>query len=418
MCPPCSLGTIHPMRGRSILRNCLIILAGVIVVLVLIFAITWPRVIRPLWSAQFHLSDLAWPTKFRRLQPYGTDKLLDLGYWDQTVLYDLKGNVLWSAASEIGDDNDAGTAVAANGSLYVVTKQDRLYAFDPLQHRRWTFPVNGIEAGRCRPAVGADGTVYVTAPEDQLYALSADGELFWREEINGLAARRLLSVGPDGTIYAQTYDHQLLAIAPDGREKWRSAPQAKWGGQPLFSQGHIIVVYRKLGLVIAYNTDGTVAWTYTSTMEFDIADAEIGPDGTIYVNAVAELQPGATSENSNESPAVPFIPQLLALDPAGQLKWSVPFNRFFFDGTYAVLPDNRVCIVDLGPGNILQAFRLMLSLVSKRHGVSRLSVIDTSGKIKHLGWVPMTMPVVPPVALPDGKLLLLGEDNVMHCYQP
>ncbi len=405
------------MNGRLVLRSCLAASALVVFIALLMLVIAWPRMLKPVWKTTFILKDQSWPTKFKRLQPYGVDKLLDVGLMDQTVLYDYKGQELWTAANQIGGQSIIGTAVAADGSIYVVTKAGEVHAFDPQQQPRWDFPVTGTDDDSYRLVVGADGTVYVTAAEEMLYAISAAGELLWREDIAGLRATHMLAIGPDGTIYSQSTDNELLAIAPGGQLKWRGEPQRTRGKPTLFSQEHIIVVYRTAGRVIAYNSDGTVAWTYSAKMKFDIADSTTGADGTIYVHGVDDLNPSPTTNNNQQAAPAFFIPRLLALNPAGQLKWSVPFNCIV-GGDFTVLPDNRVCIVDPGPNSVFFALPNLVSIMSSKQGLNRLSVIDTKGKIRHLGWIPELMLAVPPVVLPDGKLLLLSPDQVMYCYQP
>jgi outer membrane protein assembly factor BamB len=244
-----------------------------------------------------------------------------------------------------------------------------------------------------------------------IYALSADGAQLWRRDIDDLYGRRVPAINPDGTIYVGTLNYELMAIAPDGQVKWRSAPEGTRGGLPLFSEGHIIIIHSEDGRVIAYNTDGITDWVYTTTMKYGLHSTVVGPDGTIYIVAIDDLDP---------NPASIFVPKLLAVDPAGKLKWSASIDGF---SSFCVLPDNRVCVIDpfdadRDAGGIVNIFGYYKYVQFTHHGLSKLSLIDANGNAKRIGMVPVMLTRAPPEALPDGKLLLLGEDGVMHCYQP
>ncbi|MEW6659475.1 MAG: PQQ-binding-like beta-propeller repeat protein [Thermodesulfobacteriota bacterium] len=64
------------------------------------------------------------------------------------------------------------------------------------------------------PAVGADGTIYVGSEDEHLYALNPDGSLKWACNLGGFRNFIISSpaVGPDGTIYFGAYDHKLYAV--------------------------------------------------------------------------------------------------------------------------------------------------------------------------------------------------------------
>ncbi len=60
---------------------------------------------------------------------------------------------------------------------------------------------------------------------------------------------------------------------------------------------------------------------------------------------------------------------------------------------------------------------LSASYIVKRHGLSRCRILDAGGNIVRRGWLPMMYMTAPPVALPDGTVLLLGESGTLYCYQ-
>ena len=70
------------------------------------------------------------------------------------------------------------------------------------------------------PAIGADGTVYVGSWDDYLYAINPDGSLKWRYQ-TGNEVHSSPAIGTDGTIYVGSWDYYLYAINPEGSLRWR-----------------------------------------------------------------------------------------------------------------------------------------------------------------------------------------------------
>jgi eukaryotic-like serine/threonine-protein kinase len=63
------------------------------------------------------------------------------------------------------------------------------------------------------PAIGADGTVYVGSDDNKLYAINPDGSLKWTY-ITGDYVRSSPAIGANGTVYVGSYDGKLYAIGP------------------------------------------------------------------------------------------------------------------------------------------------------------------------------------------------------------
>ena len=82
---------------------------------------------------------------------------------------------------------------------------------------KWAFKTGG--AVFSTPAIGSDGTIYVGSYDDNLYAINPDGSKKWAFK----TADRVSSspaIGTDGTIYVGSWDENLYAINPDGSKKW------------------------------------------------------------------------------------------------------------------------------------------------------------------------------------------------------
>ena len=83
--------------------------------------------------------------------------------------------------------------------------------------KKWVFKTG--DSVYSSPAIGSDGTIYVGSEDDNLYAINPDGSKKWafrtRDDVDSSPA-----IGSDGTIYVGSYDNNLYAINPDGSKKW------------------------------------------------------------------------------------------------------------------------------------------------------------------------------------------------------
>lgn len=73
----------------------------------------------------------------------------------------------WSLA--IGATNYSSPTLSSNGTIYVGSGDNRLYAVNPNGTTRWSFATQG--AVQTAPAIGDDGTVYVVSGDGNLYAI-------------------------------------------------------------------------------------------------------------------------------------------------------------------------------------------------------------------------------------------------------
>jgi PQQ-like domain len=74
---------------------------------------------------------------------------------------------------------------------------------------RWSF-TTGRRVGSS-PTVGADGTIYVGSNDDSLYAINPDGTQRWRYTTKS-DVRSSPAIGDDGVIYFGSYDKRLYAV--------------------------------------------------------------------------------------------------------------------------------------------------------------------------------------------------------------
>jgi len=74
--------------------------------------------------------------------------------------------------------------------------------------------------GISAPVLGPDGTIYVGSNDDYLYAIWPNGRLRWRYKTGG-DVPTAAAVALDGTVYVGSFDHYFYALNPDGSLKWR-----------------------------------------------------------------------------------------------------------------------------------------------------------------------------------------------------
>jgi len=122
-------------------------------------------------------------------------------------------------------------AVAADGTVYVGSRDEHFYAVNPdgtlrstyktgwpnagpfhkLIRRLPTWLTAGLDEITTAPVFSAEGTVYIGSNNNYLYALNADGTLKWKFETgDGIFSSPRIS--RDGTAYAGSWDGCLYAL--------------------------------------------------------------------------------------------------------------------------------------------------------------------------------------------------------------
>lgn len=79
------------------------------------------------------------------------------------------GTLKWSY--ETGDGVSSSPAIGMDGTVYVGSDDDRLYAIHPDGTKKWAFKLGGIPTS---PTIGRDGTIYVGCSDGNLYAINSD----------------------------------------------------------------------------------------------------------------------------------------------------------------------------------------------------------------------------------------------------
>lgn len=193
-------------------------------------------------------------------------------YNGEFVAFNTDGSVKWRV--DLGNRIQySSPAIAADGTIYIGMENDNmLLAIDPETGGiNWSFAVGGDI--RMTPAIGADGTVFVASSDGSLYAINPDGSQKWSAGYGSYTASAPAINEAANTVYitGKTDDntgHLLAFNMANGALLWDndSRPGAKMeqGGASIAEDGTLYAGGED-NMLVAYNTDGTVKWTYATT---------------------------------------------------------------------------------------------------------------------------------------------------------
>lgn len=151
------------------------------------------------------------------------------------------GKELWQFPQDnSGVGNIVGDLALANGTLYVGTADESVYAIRADNGQmKWRFKAgNKVWAG---VAFDQKGTVYAASLDHSIYALAeADGAKKWSFTTDGSIASAPLYA--DGTVYFGAGDDKLYALNSDtGAKRWEFGTGGWVWGSPFLSQGTIYI---------------------------------------------------------------------------------------------------------------------------------------------------------------------------------
>ena len=224
-------------------------------------------------------------------------------------------------------------ALAADGTVYIGDRLNRLTGINPDGSTRCSFTVGNDGDVNSSPAIAPDGTLYFAGSRMGIvHALTPDCTLKWRfTSVKGISYSSP-AVAPDGTIYIGDGGGFLHALNPDGTPQWSTqvGTSIKHASPAIAADGTIYVGSRT-GFT-AVNPDGTIQWNFVPTGGGGNirSTPAIANDGTIYV--------GSQGSPSGLGAA------LYALSPAGALQWSYPTGESF-NGSPAIGADGVIYAV-------------------------------------------------------------------------
>jgi outer membrane protein assembly factor BamB len=105
---------------------------------------------------------------------------------------------------------DSSPSIGSDGTIYVGSTDNNLYAFNPDGTLKWKFKTNNNIVSS--PAIGLDGIIYIGSDDTYIYAISSGGTLKWKYATRGNISNSSPAINSDGTIYIGSLDYSLYAF--------------------------------------------------------------------------------------------------------------------------------------------------------------------------------------------------------------
>ncbi|MBI4626541.1 MAG: PQQ-binding-like beta-propeller repeat protein [Verrucomicrobia bacterium] len=212
----------------------------------------------------------------------GRDGTLYVGSTDNSIYaYAPDGSPRWSYPTN-GIIDTCSPAIADDGTVYVGSNDGRFYAFTASGTLKWTRNFGLTAPVSNSPALAANGTIYVKPRDGFLYALNpANGAIVWRRDVHAPETYASPSVAPDGTIYQGSEDKNLYAINPDGTLKWTFAGENEIYAVPAIdAAGNIYFTVLNSGKLYCVSPAGTLRWTYAGASLGSSSSPALSADGS------------------------------------------------------------------------------------------------------------------------------------------
>jgi outer membrane protein assembly factor BamB len=198
----------------------------------------------------------------------------------------LTGDRTVAAPAENGGSVTGAAAIGADGTVYVASQDQSLYALNPKTGaKKWSFQTGGYIASG--PAIGTDGSLIFGSQTGIVYALNGKtGAQKWTFTTSS-EVYTTPAVGIDGTVYVGSSDKRLYALnGVTGKQNWSFQGEDKMGSPAVGADGTVYVSGGN-NLYAVDGTNGNLKWTAHCSGKVD--DPTIASDGTIYVGAGKEV---------------------------------------------------------------------------------------------------------------------------------
>jgi len=151
--------------------------------------------------------------------------------------------------------------IDTNGTIYVGSDDQKLYAVNPNGTKKWAF--NTGASITATAGIGSDGTVYIGTMSD-FEAINGNGKRKWVFK-TGYSIESAPAIGRDGTIYltSASANGSLHAIMPNGTQKWVSTMEggeAFFSSSPAIGEDGTIYVGCNSGNIYAITSHGRRKW--------------------------------------------------------------------------------------------------------------------------------------------------------------
>ncbi len=195
---------------------------------------------------------------------------------------------------------DASPVTAADGTIYISSTDNHLYAISPAGSLKWAFVAK--ESIFSTPALGSDGTIYFADQAGWYYAVNPDGTLKWERALqDGGFERRVMAapaVSANGQSFVGTWSDFLYSFGPDGDLLWKvflggegqmtAAPALDRAGNVYLAT--LDPASKSSIAVIKLDSGGRILWKFTESLGNDrnriVSSPAIDTEGSrLYVGA-------------------------------------------------------------------------------------------------------------------------------------
>jgi len=187
-----------------------------------------------------------------------SDGTIYVGSYDNNLyaLNPTTGIPLWT--SPLAGVVHSSAAIASNGKIYVGAGNN-LYAINPTNgNPYWSYDTGGLV--RSSPVIDSDGTIYIGSLNNNIYAINPDGSFKWSFTAGGQIWSSP-AIGGDGTIYVGSLDNKLYAINQNSTIKWSYATGSGIYSSPMVDNSGVVYVGSWDGSFYAINSNGTLKWS-------------------------------------------------------------------------------------------------------------------------------------------------------------
>lgn len=270
--------------------------SDIVQILVMLFVLLWTHI------GVAQLADSPWPTRCHDEKHTCQSQYMgpDIG----SLKWKFQGTYGFHSSPTIGLD----------GTIYIGSYDDYLYAINPDGSMKWKFKTNGDV--KSSAVIDIHGNIYFGSTDDYLYAVKNDGTLKWKYDTGDINSSP--SIGPDGTIYVSS-TKGLYALNADGTYKWSKYLLFNYydSSPTIDSNGTIYIGRYGNYNLYAINPDGSIKWEFYSGQS--PLYPSIGPDSTIYFSSGSYLY---------------------ALNFSGSLKWKLKAHDYRTIDTYPAIDSN------------------------------------------------------------------------------
>jgi outer membrane protein assembly factor BamB len=275
------------------------------------------------------------------------------------------GSVKWRQQTD-GYVNYYAPTIGVDGTVYVGTGGNGLYAYTKDGGYKWRFPTGGPLW--TSPAISSDGTVIFSSWDGRLYAITSASDLVWKFN-TGSFTYMPPSLSATGNIYiGSKITYQMYALSPNGPAQpggengaplWTYTATYNVESPAIVGTDGSVYLTSSDSVLHAVTPGGSLRWKYTYSPNLN-GHAAIGADGTVYHSAINNTlhaihpngslrwsfwAPGAAANTVMVAPAVGSDGTIYvgshdfhvyAITPSGKLRWKYRTDgRVYFAPTFA-----------------------------------------------------------------------------------